>query len=105
MPKRTTDLTAPYQSIRNASYLTGLSQGSIRAGCKNGSIPHAKVGCEYCVNVPLLLEILEKQSKANLNPDTKKVLTDVATVGEGKGKSISTMEIIPQARTAVNMES
>ena len=38
MPRRITNLDAPYQSITAASRLTGLAQGFIRAGCKSGTI-------------------------------------------------------------------
>ena len=66
MPKRTIDLSAPYQSIRGASRISGLAQGYIRAGCKNGTIPCLRVGQEYRVNMPLFLQKLEAESAANL---------------------------------------
>lgn len=66
MPKRTVDLTAPYQSIRGASRISGLAQGYIRAGCKNGTIPCLRVGQEYRINMPLFLQQLEAESSANL---------------------------------------
>lgn len=66
MPKRTIDLTAPYQSIRGPSRISGLAQGFIRAGCKNGTIPCLRVGQEYRVNMSLFLQQLEAESAANL---------------------------------------
>lgn len=65
MPARTLDLTAPYQSIRGASRITGLAQGYLRAGCKRGMIPHIRCGTEYRINMPLLLRQLEAESAAN----------------------------------------
>lgn len=67
MPKRIVDLSAPYQSIRGASRISGLAQGYIRAGCKNGTIPCLRVGQEYRINMPLFLQQLEAESSANLN--------------------------------------
>lgn len=67
MSRRTIDLTAPYQSIRGASRISGLAQGYIRTGCKNGEIPCLRVGQEYRINMPLFLQQLEAKSAANLN--------------------------------------
>ena len=66
MPKRMIDLSAPYQSIRGASRISGLAQGYIRTGCKNGTIPCLRVGQEYRINMPLFLQQLEAESTANL---------------------------------------
>lgn len=66
MSKRTLDRTAPFQSIRNAAELTGLSAGSIRAGCRAGTVPHIMQGKEYRVNVPLFLQQLDMASAASL---------------------------------------
>ena len=56
------NLNAPYQSPRNAAYITGLSLWYIREGCKAGTIPHIRVGRDYRVNVPLLLEQMNRES-------------------------------------------
>ena len=66
MPKRTIDLTAPYQSIRGASRISGLAQGYIRNGCKSGTIPCLRVGQEYRINMRLFLQQLEAESITNL---------------------------------------
>lgn len=66
MPKRTTNLDAPYQSISAASRLTGLAQGFIRAGCKSGAIPHIMCGGEYRICMPLFLQLLETESAASV---------------------------------------
>lgn len=66
MPKRTFDRDAPYQSIRGAAEITGLSMGSIRAGCKAGKIPFVLCGQEYRICMPLFLQQLEAESAANM---------------------------------------
>ena len=66
MPKRTLDRTAPYQSIRGAAEITGLSMGSIRAGCKAGKIPFVMCGREYRISMSLFLKKLEAEATANL---------------------------------------
>ena len=66
MPRRTFDPAAPYQSITGASRITGLAQGYIRDGCKQGTIPHIMCGSEYRVNVPLFLQQLEVEATANV---------------------------------------
>lgn len=55
MPKRTVDLSAPFQGIQNAAQITGLSQYYLRKGCRDGSIPCVKSGTTFYVNVPALL--------------------------------------------------
>lgn len=57
---------APFQGIRQAARLTGLSQYSIRSGCREGRIPHIKVGAEYRVHVPSLLEMLEEEASRSV---------------------------------------
>lgn len=52
--------TAPMQKIAAASRITGLSQYYLRSGCRDGSIPCAKSGKTYYINVPALLEQLFK---------------------------------------------
>lgn len=66
MPKRTFDRDAPYQSIRGAAEITGLSMGSIRAGCKAGKIPFVMCGQEYRISMPLFLKQLEAEATASL---------------------------------------
>lgn len=48
----------PFQTITNASKLTGLSQCYLRKGCKAGTVPHINTGTKYLINVPRLLEDL-----------------------------------------------
>lgn len=56
MPKQTCD--QPFQRIPQACMTTGLSQHYLRAGCKNGSVPHIMCGNTFLVNVPALLRQL-----------------------------------------------
>ena len=55
------DRDAPYQSPRNAAYLTGLSLRYIRDGCRSGRIPHIKVGADFRVNMPMFLKQLQAE--------------------------------------------
>lgn len=71
MPKRTFDRDAPYQSIRGAAEITGLSMGSIRAGCKAGKVPFVMCGQEYRISMPLFLQQLEAEAAANMKSEVK----------------------------------
>lgn len=76
MPRRSTiNLDAPLQTINNASFITGESRGAIRAGIKAGRIPHCVRGsgsnATYLVNVPLYLEMLDAESRANMRMGEK----------------------------------
>ena len=66
MGKRKVDLDAPYQGLRVASLITGQAVSWLRDGCKNGTIPHIRVGQEYRINVPRLLEQLEAESMSSV---------------------------------------
>ena len=57
--------SSQYQTIADASRTTGLSQYFIRHGCRNKSIPYIKSGNKYLINVPLLLQCLNRQSESN----------------------------------------
>lgn len=71
MAKRTFNKEAPFQSLRGASYITGLSIGFLRDGCKKNEIPHIMAGKEYRVNVPLLLQQLGAEAAANAREATQ----------------------------------
>lgn len=62
MPRGEINREAPFQSIRGAAYLTGLSAAYLRAGCKAGTVPHIRIGADYRVNMPQLLALLDAQS-------------------------------------------
>lgn len=59
----TQNLSAPYQNIQTAAYISGLSQFAIRNGVKAGTIPHLRQGRKYLVHVPSLLEMMEQAAK------------------------------------------
>ena len=52
------EVNPPFQKIPEACKTTGLSQHFLRAGCRDGSIPHVKSGTVYLINVPKLLRQL-----------------------------------------------
>ena len=56
---------APFQRIPAACRITGLSQKYLRAGCKDGSVPHIMAGSVYMVNVPALLRKLDAGGEAS----------------------------------------
>lgn len=56
------DLSRQFQTIADAARTTGLSQYFIRRGCRDGSVPHIKSGNKFMVNVPLLIEQMDRQS-------------------------------------------
>ena len=63
MPKRAkVSPDAPWQLIPATCRITGLSQSFLRSGIKNGTIPHIVSGSAYYINVPRLLEQLDRQS-------------------------------------------
>ena len=50
---------APFQPISAAAVMTGLSRYYLLNGCKAGEVPHIRVGSDYRINMPLLLEQLQ----------------------------------------------
>ncbi len=57
-----------YMSRKEAAQYTGLSYHFIRTGTDNGTIPYIMSGKKILVNVPRLLEQLDKES---LKPKTE----------------------------------
>lgn len=55
---------APFQRVPAACRITGLSQTYLRAGCRDGTIPHIKSGSIYYINVPALLKKLNAEGTA-----------------------------------------
>lgn len=52
-----------YLKINEANKVTGLSKYYLRNGCKEGTIPHIKVGKVYYINVPAFLEAIKPSVK------------------------------------------
>ena len=50
----------PFAKIPEACRITGISKFALRKGCKDGSVPHVKIGENgpYLINIPALLEQL-----------------------------------------------
>ena len=57
------DPAATFQPINAAAAMTGLSRYYLLNGCKAGSIPHIRVGVDYRVNMPRLLDQLNRESE------------------------------------------
>lgn len=62
MSKQHYDPSRQFQTIAETSRTTGLSQYYIRCGCRGGTVPHIKSGSKFMVNVPLLIEQMNRQS-------------------------------------------
>lgn len=50
---------APFQPISAAAAMTGLSRWYLLNGCKAGTVPYIRVGSDYRINMPRLLEQLQ----------------------------------------------
>lgn len=58
------DPAAPYQPLRAAAEITGLSHYYIRNGVIAGEIPAIRMGRDWRVNMPLFLAMLEEKAKS-----------------------------------------
>ena len=56
-----------FMTRKEAAEYTGLSYSYIRQGTDQGKIPHIKSGTKILVNVPLLIEKLNRESEENVN--------------------------------------
>lgn len=54
-----------FMNLADACKATGVSTYYLRRGCINGSVPHIKSGKKFYVNVPALLEKLDRESRNN----------------------------------------
>ena len=61
--RRATNKDAIFQPISGAAAITGISTKAIRQGCREGTIPHIRVGSDYRINLPLWIEKLNEVSK------------------------------------------
>lgn len=59
-------MAKPFMTLKECCDYTGLSVYSLRNGVKDGTIPHITRGTKYLINVPLLLDLLDRESKANI---------------------------------------
>lgn len=65
MPQKPYDPTRRFQTIADAARTTGLSQYFLRREVKAKRCPHIQSGNRILVNVPLLLEAMDRQSVRN----------------------------------------
>lgn len=56
------DPSAIFQSVTETAKRTGLSARYLRTGCQQGQIPHIKVGSDMRINLPLYLNMLNRES-------------------------------------------
>ena len=55
-----------FQSIKDTVKVTGLSEFYLRKLLKSGNLPHTMSGNKVLVNVPLLVEQIEKGELGNV---------------------------------------
>ena len=53
----------PFMTIRDQVAVTGLSEKYVRKLLKDGELPHVMSGSRCLVNVPLLIEMMNKKSQ------------------------------------------
>lgn len=58
-----TEKTKILMTLKEACRETGYSVYYLRSGCKAGTVPHVMSGNRYLVNVPLLIEQLNEESR------------------------------------------
>ena len=61
-----------YLTVNATSKETGLSKYLLRAMQKNGTLPGFRNGNRFMVNVPLLLDQLEQESRKSISDKTNK---------------------------------
>lgn len=59
-----------YMTIRQTARETGLPEGTLRARLKRNKLPGLYAGSRYYINVPLLMEMLDAESRLNASLDT-----------------------------------
>lgn len=52
----------PFMSIRDQVAVTGLSERYVRSLLKEGKLPHIMVGNRCMVNVPQLIDLINKET-------------------------------------------
>ena len=57
------DAERPFQSISDTVRTTGLSSHYLRAGCKDGTIPHIRCGNTFMIDVATLLQRLHAEAE------------------------------------------
>lgn len=52
-----------FQTIRQTAHETGLPEGMLRARLKRSKLPGFYAGSRYYINAPLLMEMLDEESR------------------------------------------
>ena len=55
-----------FQTIRQTAHETGLPEGMLRARLKRSKLPGFYAESRYYINVPLLMEMLDAESRASV---------------------------------------
>ena len=58
-----------FQTIRQTARGTGLPEGMLRARLKRNKLPGFYAESRYYINVPLLMEMLDAESRASVAMD------------------------------------
>ena len=58
-----------FQTIRQTAHETGLPEGMLRARLKRSKLPGCYAESRYYINVPLLMEMLDAESRASVAMD------------------------------------
>jgi len=53
----------PFQSVKETCRSLGVSQFYLRNGIKDGTVPHIRSGNKILINVPKLLDALNRESE------------------------------------------
>lgn len=65
--RNTFDDTKRFQPVGNAAKLMGVSRPWLYNQCKEGKVPHIRVGRDYRVDMVLWTEMLAQQAKDSLS--------------------------------------
>ena len=58
-----------FQTIRQTAHETGLPEGMLRARLKRSKLPGFYAESRYYINVPLLMEMLDAESRSSVAMD------------------------------------
>ena len=58
-----------FKTLRQTAHGMGLPEGTLRARLKRNKLPGFYAGSRYYINVPLLMEMLDAESRASVATD------------------------------------
>lgn len=76
--KRSEVIEKPYMSINETALALGLSRNAVDARLKAGTLPGFPEGTKYNVNFYLFKALLDAESKAGLNAESRALLDGVS---------------------------